>query len=418
MAAVVAFNDELSVVISSWLEGRPRMLVKLEVALPKVDADYCGVLVLRFPTPYNPTKNGRVEVVYKGLHRPGEVAVAKNMLFAVVVKHELDEKTGEYRVGYYEPQEYPVFVHCVKNGRMVFEWRRTIEVFPNSIIYTKRVVVSEKGSTLAGFASPQNGSPGRVAFALDEGSSAHAFTCSIVIEEEGYDYKKGLCHTWVRGPWLYSISGLQVRFGLIGRIPPSAVYLEHFCDSEMPVPTRNEREVNWQSCGKKITPSVISGETSPVSGYYRDRVYFQVRYIYEWARGCYDGVAGVCYQYWLLYPAEIGSVALSSEEPQIPDELSSWYPPSQIPYYASPGGIGVTEIYFSPTSESNEVITGIEVTFSFSWGPATLTVALYKSVRSDTQYDTPYVKIDASRYYWWWYRDNDKRNLEVIVAPR
>jgi hypothetical protein len=34
------------------------MLVRLDIELSRVDAERCLVLVRRFPTPYNPTKDG------------------------------------------------------------------------------------------------------------------------------------------------------------------------------------------------------------------------------------------------------------------------------------------------------------------------------------------------------------------------
>ena len=55
---VVAFGKELQVIVSYWLQGRPRMLVRLDIELPSVDAERCLVLVRRLPTPYNPTKDG------------------------------------------------------------------------------------------------------------------------------------------------------------------------------------------------------------------------------------------------------------------------------------------------------------------------------------------------------------------------
>jgi hypothetical protein len=67
-AAALSNTDEISTLFSSWLEGRPRMLVKLKIRLLQIATDRCAVLVKRFPTMYNPTEKGYTELLYKGLH--------------------------------------------------------------------------------------------------------------------------------------------------------------------------------------------------------------------------------------------------------------------------------------------------------------------------------------------------------------
>lgn len=407
---VTALNDELSIIINSWLEGKPKMLVKLKISLPHIEADYCGVLVVRFPTPYNPTKTGYTEVLYKSLHRPGDTIIISNSLFATVTKYELDPKTNEYRVGYYEPQEYAVLVVCNKNEERVFKWVKMIEVFPRSILHVENIVVSSEENLLSKVGYSEN------AETVNIGETP--FTCNILIEEEDYSYKRGSCYTWVKGPQIYSIAMLQVSFGVIGRKPPSAVYLEGFADSDTGMNLRDESEVEWVSAGKKITPFLISRETLPLSGYYKDKIYFYVRYVYEWGWVCWDGFAGVCYEFWLLYPYEIGSVVRTAEESSLPNEHLPWTPP-QVPAYASPGVPGSTEVYFRENEVSDEILGSTSITFTYQvWGPVSLSVSFYKAVRSDDEYDTPYVKIYSYRNYWWWYKNNDKRYYEILVAPR
>ena len=407
---VAALNDELSIIINSWLEGKPRMLIKLKISLPHIEADYCGVLVVRFPTPYNPTKTGYTELLYKSLHNPGDTVIVSNLLFATVIKYELDPKTNEYRVSYYEPQEYAVLIICNKNEERVFKWFKTIEVFPRSILHTEDIVVSSEENLVLKVSYSESAETINV--------EETPFTCSIVIEEEDYSYKRGSCYTWIKGPQIYSIAMLQASFGVIGRKPPSAIYLEGFADSDTGMYLRDESEVVWVSTGKKITPFLISRETSPISGYYKDRVYFYVRYVYEWGWGCWDGFAGVCYEFWLLYPYEIGSSARTTEESSLPNEYSPWIPP-QVPAYAYPGGPGTTEVYFRENEVSDEVLACTSVTYTYEiWGPVSLSVSFYKAVRSDDQYDTPYIKINSYRNYWWWYKNNDKRYYEILIAPR
>ena len=419
---VVAFSYEIQVVVSSWLEGRPRMLVKLEIRLPQVDADSCAVMVRRFPTMYNPTKDGYTELIYRGLHPPGAIVKVKNILFAYVAKYRLDPRTNEYVIGYYEPQEYAIFVNCAMGDVEVFKWARIVEVFSRSIIHTERVEVGGSRYELGPSSSSTTPLPSegdRDGGGGDGGSNP--FSCSIVILEESpdYSYKRGECYTWVRGPVIYSIDGLTTSFVLY-TYPQSAVYLEAFADSEFcTVYCRTEDQVQWGSIGKKLTPSVVSGGTSGLAGYYKDAIYFYVRYKYEYSVWC-DSFAGACYVYWALYPSSIRDFARSAERPYLPYSLYPYTPPTP-PYYGIEEGPGEVLIGFVPEGASETDIPLYRVTVSFTYAgvwTASLTVGYYKAVRNDSQYVAPCVRIYSTRYYWWWYKDNDPRNYEVLVAPR
>ncbi|MCC6047289.1 MAG: hypothetical protein LM571_03775 [Desulfurococcaceae archaeon] len=397
---VVAFGEELQVIVSYWLQGRPRMLVRLDIELPSVDAERCLVLVRRFPTPYNPTKDGWPEDIYFDTHTPGTTVAVKRILFAHVAKYEVDPRTGEYRVGYYEPQEFLVAVGCVgSGGETVFRWSRVVEVFPRSIIHVERVKLETTGD---------NRSEG------GGGGSGDHFTCSVFIEYESGTYKRGSCLTWVRGPSIYSIEGLSVSFGLEISARISAVYLESFGDSRAGTGPWPESEVSWSSAGRKLTPTVIARETNPLSGGFTDVVYFTVRYRYEYSVHC---KMESCLTVWTLYPYVITALARSAEEPTLPYRLAPYTPPP-IPWYASRGLPGSTRIFFEPPYESDTALADAEVTFEFSFGVFSLTVSFYKAGRSDSTYTTPYVRIDSTRYYWWWYRDDDRMTYEVLVAPR
>ncbi len=413
VTGVVALTngDEISVLFGSWLGEKPRMLVRLEIRLPQVDADRCAVIVKRFPTMYNPTENGYTELLYKGVHSPGTIVEVKNTLFAYVARYRLDPRTNELVIDYYEPQEYAVFVNCVRGNATIFKWVKVVEVFPRSMIHTERVEVGGSYDKLGLSLSDISLSP----------SESNPFSCNIVIVEEGpTPYKLGECYTWVKGPIIYSISGLNTSFILYNYPRVSAVYLEAYADSEFCVTgCRSESQVQWRSVGKKLTPSLIGRETTGLTGYYKDTIYFYVRYKYEWSVMC-DGFAGFCVVDWILYPADIRSVARTGEEPSLPYSRYLYIPPTP-PYYKSPGGVGETIIGFAPegTSETDTFIPGITVSFTYAgfWS-ASLTVNYYKAVRDDTQYTTPFIKVNATRNYWWWYKDNDPRNYELLVAPR
>jgi len=397
----MAFSEELQVIVSYWLQGRPRMLVRLDIELPRVDAERCFVLVRRFPTPYNPTKDGWPEDIYFGTHPPGTTVTVKRVLFAHVSKYEVDPRTGEYRVGYYEPQEFLVAVSCLGNGGgTVFKWGRVVEVFPRGIIHVERVGLE----TTTGDRDEGSG-----------GGSGDHFTCGIVIEYESGTYKRGSCLTWVRGPSIYSIEGLSVSFGLehLAGVS-SAVYLESFGDFQPGAGPRPESEVSWSSTGRKLTPTVVARETSPLSGNFRDVVYFKVLYRYEYSVHC---KLESCLTVWTLYPYSVMDVAHSAEEPTLPYRLTPYTPPPR-PWYAVEGRPGPIRIYFNPPYESDSTLVDTEVTFEFSFGVFSLTVSFYKAGRSDDGYTTPYVKVDSTRLYWWWYRDNDAMTYEILVAPR
>jgi hypothetical protein len=419
-----AYSAEISTLLSSWIEGNPRMLVKLEIRLPQVNADRCAVSVKRFPTMYNPTKDGYVELVYIGLHPPGSTVEVKNTLFAYVARYKTDPRTNELAIDYYEPQEYLVFVNCVRGNGTAFKWVRIVEVFPRNIIHTESVEVEGyyAGASEATYSRiiESAGSAQNINESSSTPSESNPFSCNLVIVEEGAGYKRGECYTWVKGPVLYSISGLNTSYVLYTYPKKSAVYLEVYGDSEMCVTNcRSEGQVQWQSAGKKLTPSSLTHATAGLSGYYKDTVYFYVRYVYIWGITC-DTFAGMCLQDWTLYPANILNLVRTAEEPSLPYSRYL-YIPSSPPNYASTGSTGESQIDFARdgSSETNTPVSGITISFTYAnvW-TVSLTIHFYKAVREDTQYTTPLVKIYAVRNYWWWYKDNDPRNYEILVAPR
>jgi hypothetical protein len=258
-----------------------------------------------------------------------------------------------------------------------------LEVYPKSIVRAGTTMVSGEESLL---------------------NALSPLACDIHITREIIysitNYKRvGECYTWVKGPRIYSIDGLQVSFKIYAYYKPSAVYIEKFYDFDHAYyywQLRHENAVQWKSSGKKLTPSVITGQTSPLTGNYSDQVYFKVRYVYEHYRGCVT-MAG-CYAYWLLYPIEIGGVARSGEGPPLPYDVRPYTPPSP-PNYAHLGFPGTVEIYFA------DYETVISLPF------------IQIVIRYD-QYTTPTVIINSTRNYWWWFRDDDKTTYEVLVTPR
>jgi hypothetical protein len=427
IASHVIGGDELQILIDNWLKGKPRMIVKLEISLPKVDADKCIVHVRRFPTMYNPTKDGYTEPVYTGVHKPGAKVTVGRILNAYVAKYEADERTGQLRVGYYEPQEFLVLVGCVKDGRQVYSWARIVEVRPKTAIYTERVdapALAQKPSTTqqAGGSKARHEDGGGVGASTPTGSSPRGFfTCNIVVREEDGKHGRGYCITWVGGPYLYSTSGLTARFCLKGGTPASAVYIEAFWSPYPGAKLRGVSGVEWSSAGEKLASSIVTACSSPLTGNHRDRICFQVRYQYEWGVYWCDSSSGICYGYQLLYPVLITSIASSSQLGLTPTP-ENYTPPSSPPPHAYLGAAGFERIYFGRygAHESDAILPlpGTIITFTYAdrWS-APLTVHLYRAGRFDSQYVTPYVEVSSSRTFHWWFRGDDPMSYEILFSP-
>ncbi len=406
---LAASNDSVQVVINSWLSNKPKMLLKLNIHLPQ-EGDQCFVLVRRFPTMYNPTPNGATEKIYAGVHNPGDTIVVSKLLNAYIASEEFDPTTSELKVAYYEPQEFFVAIACKENDRIVYKWSEIIEVRPTSIVYETDITPPDK--------------PVQDQTIKNSQFISEPIQCSLI--EDEYipgTYRRGHCIVWVRGPMIYSMWNVDVSFGITHN---SVVYIESFSDIDYGPFTKPESEVEWSSAGRKMTISIIDGETTTLSGPYKDRVYFKVKYVYEWGNEC-DSFAGSCYSYWLLYPVSIRNVQRSGvmSDAQIPNETSYYNPPSYCgsPDYVEiyPGNTRTIWFYDNtkPPYESNIPISSIAITFNLpSIWSATLSVDFYKAGRHDSQYTTPYVKITNNNNYpiCWWFESDDPMTYTVKVG--
>ncbi len=400
-------SDELYVVVSPRLSSRPLALVKLEVSLPHVDADDRAVIVRRFPTPYSLAEDGYTELIYLSTHTPGTTVTVRSTL--------------PTPAGYYEPQEYLVPATYRKDGSGVLNWGRVVEVLPRGKVHVEKVRVGEEVPQV--LSSGSAGSVGSWEGVVD------AFECRIHIKEVDLRRKVGECRTWVRGPRIYSLDGLETSFILYAYPKPSVVYLEAFYDFDRGPVLRDEGEVRWRSAGRWLTRMaaprtppphwIYFSETSPLTGNYSDRVYLRVVYVYEFYRDCHAPLS--CYQYWLLYPAVVEDVVRSGENPLLPHEVEPYSPPPP-PWHAISATPGTVIIGFAvpyETVETDVSIANTTITFRYEgFWEASLAVDFYKAVREDRQYATPAVKVVSTRYYWWWYRDNDEATCEILLAPR
>ncbi|MEM1665498.1 MAG: hypothetical protein QW417_03250 [Zestosphaera sp.] len=406
VVAVYAYQDDLTIVFNSWASGEPKIMIKLEIHIPAIKAEFCGVVVRRIPTMYRPTKTGFSEEVYVGNHRPGEIVVVKQLLTAIIAKTKIEG--GEYKIEYYEPAEYLTTIIC-KNKETTHKYSKIHEILPNKLITTHKIEVNFEEKTSREF------------LGSEVSSSTTPISCNLYRISLPGALDAAECVTWVRGPYLYSLPGLKTAFGVSGAYPPSAVYLESYVDSVLCTP-QCERDTpqEWSSAGKKLTPSVVSGETAQLSGRWKDRVYFNVVYRYEEWYVSFDGFAGIGMLQWLLYPLQITGLERSETLPVVPYEKKylSFIPP--VPSYAAGPLRGDMTIFFTPVEQSDTVIASISISFSYvleGWS-ATLTVGFYKAGRNDQMYITPYVSVkdvsgNTQAWYYWWYSYNDPITYET-----
>ncbi|MEM2847616.1 MAG: hypothetical protein QXM79_02455 [Zestosphaera sp.] len=406
VVAVYAYQDDLTIVFNSWASGEPKIMIKLEIHIPAIKAEFCGVVVRRIPTMYRPTKTGFSEEVYVGNHRPGEIVVVKQLLTAIIAKTKIEG--GEYKIEYYEPAEYLTTIIC-KNKETTHKYSKIHEILPNKLITTHKIEVNFEEKTSREF------------LGSEVSSSTTPISCNLYRISLPGALDAAECVTWVRGPYLYSLPGLKTAFGVSGAYPRSAVYLESYVDSVLCTP-QCERDTpqEWSSAGKKLTPSVVSHETAELSGRWKDRVYFNVVYRYEEWYVSFDGFAGIGMLQWLLYPLQITGLERSEALPEVPYEKKylSFIPPA--PSYARGRLVGDTTIFFTPVEQSDTVIASISISFGYvleGWS-AILTVGFYKAGRNDQMYITPYVSVkdvsgNTQAWYYWWYSYNDPMTYET-----
>jgi len=433
--AIPVYYDDLLQVFESWRSGEPRALIVLDIRVPQVDADRCVLTVLRYPSMYLPN-NGTLERLYRGVVPPGSTVAVRKFIPAIPVKMRYDEARGSYVVDYYEPQEFLVMVHCVKDNTTVFKFGRNVEVYPRNVVHREVIDIAALAERHGREASARQGDVSTL-FVSDAreidggGGSGPMFSCDIIVTETSWDSVgsvwrvKGYCVTYVAGPYLYSLNGMQTQFGLdyiAATGKASAVYIESFYDTHNCI-AGSKGIPDWKSAGKKLVPSRGKFESyPPLIENSKVRIYFQVTYIYEYEIW-YDIFSGVgCMEWWTLYPFEVGAVVRA-------DIIGAGFvepytPPSPPPYAYLTYGSSLIGFNRNPyVSDYSLAVSSVSFSFTYtypaSWS-VTLTVNFYKAGRDDGQYGTPYVKVEPTSLfgYYWWYKDNDAMTYEVLFAPR
>ncbi len=375
--AVTTYN-EVDVLFKSWLEGKPKGVVRLNIETPKSD-DVCFVAVHRFFTPYNPTEKwNQTDIVYRGKVRCGETVVVKDIINLMQVG--VREEGGEKRLLYDSP-EYAVVVISKQGG-------------------FSKVLQTDIARPITDVVVKVSFNEGR----LKEVTSSFETTSKCYIDEN-----PDVCVADTKLTYINSIPGLKVAFGLEGT-PPSVMYIESwgsFCYSRDPDSACPQSM--WYSNGKKKTISQVGELSDFVSNGQRAIVWGDVEYRYE-RYAFWDDDLEIYWKYEFFYPTAIGGLPT----PQI---VGNYYPPRSPPRYAAGPLKGDIELNFEKPDQSDEKLS-LSTSIGLSIGQVSIGISVSPYKAGDDRETTPYVKIvDVSRkgydWYYWWYKNNDPMTYEV-----
>jgi len=244
--------------------------------------------------------------------------------------------------------------------------------------------------------------------------------CNVFIE---YNYTgpwrremKGGCVTRVGLAYLNSIPGLKTAFGIT---EDSAIYLEEwgaFCyDVDMSHCPPNM----WIPRGKKLTESLVRGESPYISNGQRAVVLGNVYYVYEYYAWYDDDLMRyVISEY--FYPQDVRGLEVKV--------IGTYTPPSQPPPDAYGPGRGNVTIYVGfdrgllyggfGVKRPAEVKLNLSTSISITIGAFNVTINTSPYKAWNPRYKPPYVSVrdvSGKPYDWWYwrYKDDDPLNYEV-----
>jgi len=227
--------------------------------------------------------------------------------------------------------------------------------------------------------------------------------CKVYIEKQevsnGYYVKQGWCQAWVKGPYLYSIEGLETHFCITAH---SKIYLDSFKSRVFCSPhTCGEIKPVSTSSGKVLTYSSVGACRGGLTGNSKVRIYFYVKYVYEEKWWC-SQYSGRCIVDITLYPRAIYEIS------DIKEPVQPYQPPSR-PWHALGPYAGHSIILF------NKEFHGV-----FELGVPPEVIRDYFESLPHCIVDS-YVKvIDLSGrgpgWYYWWYKDDDPFTYEVMFG--
>jgi len=396
LAVALANNDEVAMLFNSWLEGKPKALVKIHVEIPQINASKCVVEVRRFPSRFNPTEDGYTELIHRGKAQPGSVVTVKNVIkmVQVAVVNETEPV--------YDSPEYAVSVLCIGDNETYTFMQIVHPIVKKPIV---DVYVKAKFKTVE---KGKSKSAGKSLLA----AQLQPRQCDITNNKD-YEYKddwrweiRGHCTAWTRLTYLNSIPGLKTAFGVVGQ--ESAMYLEAWgafcylvdmdhCPSNM-----------WLSQGKKLTESAVSMESPYISNGQRAVVLGNVYYVYEYY-AWYDDDLMIFFVSEYFYPQEIRGLDVKV--------VGTYTPPSQPPSDATGPLRGDCAIWFNANRLTDNKLD-LSTSISVNIGVFSVSVNISPYKAESPQYRSPYVSVkDVSgksySWYYWWYKNNDPLNYEV-----
>lgn len=395
------YGDDIQLLFNSWLEGKPKALVKLHIHIPSGYGN-CSVIVHRFPTKYNPTADGYTTLIHRGKSPSGRTVTVKDVINMYQVGTVESEEGKRYL---YDSPEYYVGVICV-NKNDVYSFSKIVQTIITKPITDVDIHAELKKRSRAG--DRQSGSN----FAML--ASSEPVSCSITIDETsgepiyGQDYwAKGYCVASTKLAYLNSIPGLKTAFGITGL--DSAMYLEGWAAACYTTDIEHCPTSFWDSAGKKLVIFVTTEKTDYISNGERAVVWGSVYYQYEYY-AWYDSDFYTYFIYEIIYPKDIGGL----HSLQI---IGSYTPPSPPPPYARGPFKGDVDIYF-PADTLTDIKLPVSTSISVSIGPVSFTISVSPYKAESPQYDPPYVsviEISGRNYSWyyWWYKDDDPLNYEI-----
>ncbi|RFA96810.1 hypothetical protein [Pyrobaculum aerophilum] len=399
------YGDDIQLLFNSWLEGKPKALVKLHIHIPSGYGN-CSVIVHRFPTKYNPTADGYTTLIHRGKSPSGRTVTVKDVINMYQVG-TVESEEGERHL--YDSPEYYVGVICV-NKNDVYSFSKIVQTIITKPITDVDIHAELKKRSRA--EDRQSGSN----FAML--ASSEPVSCSITISETsgdpiyGQDYwAKGYCITPTKLTYLNSIPGLKTAFGITGL--DSAMYLEGWVAACYATNIKPCPSSFWDSAGKKLAIAVTTEKSDYISNGQRAVVWGNVYYQYEYY-AWYDSDFYMYFIYEIIYPKDIRGL----HPLQI---IGSYTPPSSPPPYAGGPFKGDRDIYFPADTLTDiklPVSTSISVSYTIAGWPVSISISVSPYKAESPQYKSPYVSIiDISGknygWYYWWYKDDDPLNYEI-----
>ena len=398
------YLDEARILFNNYIRGKNYVLIKFNIKIPYINADWCTVSIRRI----HGGLNGSILASHSET-RPGS---------ALVLKDLVNEAFPVYRVGkngvrspkpvYMEPQEYFVIVKCYSKEdnyiALKGSYVHTLEVFPEKPLWSVTIKLRENDLSL----THQS---------LGKAPAAFSSECKI---------GSNLCTAPTVIGYLHSLPGLDVRFKLYSYPEASAVYLSSYhleCIKYDPEKCGCLEWGSWTESGKvrvaslvtQVTPNSISDGRE---GYAVGIVRYRQEYWPGWSNNrktCSESPS------WTIYPESIGALWPIVESKNTGQQIQSM----KVPGYAYGPLKGSLEIMYNEygASISDQKLGSLPTYITFrgarGFDTVTLPIYIYEAGRSDTQYITPSLLVNDTSgknvpWFYWWFKNNNSMTQEVF----